>query len=155
LDSINEGVFTVDLNWRIASFNRAAEKITGISRENATGHRCSEVFRANICSNACVMRSVLETGEPAVNAAVFVVDAWGARIPIKVSAAVLHDIDGRVIDAVLFQNWIAHERGRADLVDHGLTVAPDQREHALDATHGALSIAPMHGLAQSADLAAS
>ena len=100
LDSINEGVFTVDLNWRIASFNRAAEKITGISRENAIGHRCSEVFRANICSDACVMRSVLETGEPAVNAAVFVVDAWGARIPIKVSAAVLHDIDGRVIGGV-------------------------------------------------------
>ncbi len=29
LDSINEGVFTVDLNWRVTSFNRAAERITG------------------------------------------------------------------------------------------------------------------------------
>ena len=33
LDSINEGVFTVNLDWRITSFNRAAERITGISRK--------------------------------------------------------------------------------------------------------------------------
>ncbi|HNS99509.1 MAG TPA: PAS domain-containing protein, partial [Polyangiaceae bacterium] len=37
LDSINEGVFTVDGDWRITTFNRAAEKITGISREEAIG----------------------------------------------------------------------------------------------------------------------
>jgi PAS domain-containing protein len=32
LDSINEGVFTVDLNWRITSFNLAAERITQVKR---------------------------------------------------------------------------------------------------------------------------
>lgn len=35
LDSITEGVFTVDSNWRITSFNRAAEEITGIPRAKA------------------------------------------------------------------------------------------------------------------------
>jgi PAS domain S-box-containing protein len=35
LDSISECVFTVDLDWRITSFNRAAEEITGIQREKA------------------------------------------------------------------------------------------------------------------------
>jgi PAS domain S-box-containing protein len=118
LDSINEGVFTVDRDWRITSFNRAAEKITGIRREDAIGHRCSEVFRANICSDACVMRSVLETGEAAVSASVFVVDAWGERIPIKVSAAVLRDIDGRVIGGVeTFQDQRQVEELRKKLMD--------------------------------------
>jgi PAS domain S-box-containing protein len=118
LDSINEGVFTVDLDWRITSFNRAAEKITGIRREDAIGHLCSEVLRANICSDACVMRSVLETGEPSVNASVFVVDAWGARIPIKVSTAVLRDIDGRVIGGVeTFQDQRQVEELRKKLED--------------------------------------
>jgi len=28
LDSISEGVFTVDLDWHITAFNSAAEKIT-------------------------------------------------------------------------------------------------------------------------------
>jgi len=118
LDSINEGVFTVDLDWRIASFNRAAERITGIRREDAIGHRCSEVLRANICADACVMRSVIETGEPAVNAAVFVVDAWGTRIPIKVSAAVLRDANGLVIGGVeTFQDQRQIEALRKKLMD--------------------------------------
>ena len=39
LDSINEGVFTVDLDWRIISFNRAAERITGVTAEEAMGRK--------------------------------------------------------------------------------------------------------------------
>jgi PAS domain S-box-containing protein len=100
LDSINEGVFTVDLDWRITSFNRAAENITGIRREDAVGHRCNEVFRANICQNACSMKKVIKTGVPAVNATVFIINSDGARIPIKISAAVLHDTNGQVIGGV-------------------------------------------------------
>lgn len=100
LDSINEGVFTVDLACRITSFNRAAERITGIRREDAIGHRCSEVLRANICSNDCVMKNVRITGTPTVNTSVFVVNAMGERIPIKISVAVLHDKDNRVIGSV-------------------------------------------------------
>ncbi len=118
LDSINEGVFTVDLDWRITSFNSAAEKITGIRREDAIGHRCSEVLRASICQDACVMRRVLDTGEPKVNTSVFVVDAWGARIPIKVSAAVLRDASGRVIGGVeTFQDLRQVEELRKRLED--------------------------------------
>ncbi len=49
LDSVNEGVFTVDLDWRITAFNKAAERITGVSRELAIGSPCCDVFRANIC----------------------------------------------------------------------------------------------------------
>jgi PAS domain-containing protein len=30
LESISDGVFTVDMEWRITSFNRAAEEITGV-----------------------------------------------------------------------------------------------------------------------------
>ena len=46
LDSIAEGVFTVDSDWRITSFNRAAEKITGTARNEAIGRQCWNVFRA-------------------------------------------------------------------------------------------------------------
>ena len=44
LDSIADGVFTVDLGWKITFFNRAAENIIGVSREEALGRRCCEVF---------------------------------------------------------------------------------------------------------------
>jgi PAS domain S-box-containing protein len=39
LESISDGVFTVDRDWRVLSFNRAAELITGIAREKAIGRR--------------------------------------------------------------------------------------------------------------------
>jgi len=45
LDSIADGVFSVDKEWRITSFNRAAEKITGVSREDAIGQRCKDVLK--------------------------------------------------------------------------------------------------------------
>ncbi len=100
LDSINEGVFTVDLNWRITSFNRAAEFITGVKREEAIGCPCSEVFRANICEHACTLKQTLESGEPVVNAAIFIVDANGERIPIKISTAILRDAQDTIIGGV-------------------------------------------------------
>jgi PAS domain S-box-containing protein len=118
LDSINEGVFTVDLDRRITSFNRAAERITGIRREDAIGRRCSEVLRANICQDACVMESVLHAKKAAGNASVFVVDAHGERIPIKVSAAILRDTDGRVMGGVeTFQDLRQVEELRKRLRD--------------------------------------
>ena len=100
LDSINEGVFTVDLGWRITSFNRAAEEITGVSRKNAIGQRCSEVFRANICENSCALKKTLSTGRSVMGMTAYIVDSAGERIPINISAAVLHDNDGEIIGGV-------------------------------------------------------
>lgn len=44
LDSINDGVFTIDFNMKITSFNRSAERITGYSAEEAIGQHCMDVF---------------------------------------------------------------------------------------------------------------
>ncbi len=45
LESISDGVFTVDNVWKITSFNRDAEQITGVSRDKAIGENCFEVFK--------------------------------------------------------------------------------------------------------------
>lgn len=100
LDSVADGVFTVDGEWRITSFNRAAEKITGVGREEAIGKRCSAVFRSSICETDCALRHTIETGEEVVNKAVDVVDAEGKRLAISISTALLKDANGRVIGGV-------------------------------------------------------
>lgn len=48
LDSVADGVFTVDQDWRATSFNRAAEDITGIQREKALGPRCKDILKADV-----------------------------------------------------------------------------------------------------------
>ena len=96
LESISDGVFTVDRDWQISSFNRAAEQITGVSRKDAIGRRCSDVFRASMCETECALRHTMETGEAVVNKATFIVNAIGKRIPISVSTALLRDELGNV-----------------------------------------------------------
>ena len=100
LDSIADGVFTVDDQWRILSFNRAAERITGVAREDALGQKCCDVFRASICESACALRETLRTGRPIVNKAIYILDADGRRIPISISAAPLKDAEGNAIGGV-------------------------------------------------------
>lgn len=100
LDSITDGVFTVDMEWRVTSFNRAAEQITGVSREEAVGRRCCDVFRASICETSCALRHTLDTGTPVVSRTVYIVDAKGRRIPISISTAILKDAAGLIIGGV-------------------------------------------------------
>lgn len=100
LDSINEGVFTVGLDWRITSFNRAAEHITGVSRNDAIGRACSDVFHADICEKDCALRRTFVTGEPTVNATAHIISNQGHRVPIRISAAILKDSDGNAIGGV-------------------------------------------------------
>ena len=49
LDSVADGVFTINDQDEITSFNRAAEEITGFSRDEAIGQYCFNIFRASIC----------------------------------------------------------------------------------------------------------
>jgi len=100
LQSISDGVFTVHHGWRITSFNRAAEAITGVPREEAVGRPCAEVFRSSMCESACALRETMETGEPVVDRSAFIVDADGRRIPISVSTALLRDERGQVVGGV-------------------------------------------------------
>ena len=97
LDSISDGVFTVDRNWRITFFNRAAEKITGTSRREALGRPCSEVLRCSMCEANCALSKTLKTGKAIVGKSAFIVNAEGRRIPISISTAVLRDSRQRVV----------------------------------------------------------
>lgn len=116
LDSINEGVFTVDHDWRISAFNRAAERITGVRRQDALGRQCCDVFRASICEGSCALRRTFSSGKPVVGATANIIDASGRRIPIRISTALLRDQDGAVIGGVeTFQDLSHVEQLRKEL----------------------------------------
>lgn len=100
LDSINEGVFTVGMDWRITAFNHAAEQITGVRRADAIGKPCCEVFRANICEGSCGLKKTMETGKPVVNMTAHIVTSRGGHIPIRISTAIMKDEAGRTIGGV-------------------------------------------------------
>jgi len=116
LDSITEGVFTVDPDFRITSFNAEAEVITGFSRQQALGRKCYEVLRASICQGGCAIRKSLETGEPQRDVNVTVLGPEMETIPIRVSTAVLRDREGRMIGGVeIFRDVSEVEALRSEL----------------------------------------
>ena len=118
LDSIADGVFTVDSDWKITSFNRAAERITGIKKEEAIGRHCWEVFKASICEKLCSLRHTMETGSPIVNQSIYILNSEGERISVSISTAILKDKDGKVIGGVeTFRDLSVVEALRKELSD--------------------------------------
>ena len=97
LESISDGVFTVDKDWKVTSFNRAAEEITGIPRREAIGRPCSEVLRSNMCGDLCPLQQTINNGRPVIGKSGYFINADGSRIPISISTAVLRDNKGKVI----------------------------------------------------------
>jgi len=100
LDSIADGIFTVDPGWKITSFNRAAEEITGISKEDAIGRTCREILRASCCEEDCPLREARQTKRAVVNKIVSIIDAKGEGRSISICAALLRDGRGKVIGGV-------------------------------------------------------
>ena len=100
LNSIADGVFTVDKNWRITSFNRAAERITGWSSEEAMGKSCSDIFHSSICGRNCAIAESLYTGLPVANRSITILNHHGEKVPISISASPLTDHEGNIIGGV-------------------------------------------------------
>ena len=115
LRSIADGVFTVDRNRLITSFNPAAEKITGMAASRAIGKRCYDVFHSDICQD-CLLEETLKTGQEAVDRPVNIINIHGNVVPISISTAVLRDDAGKVLGAVeTFRDLSAIENLRKEL----------------------------------------
>ena len=115
LSSIADGVFTVNSERIITSFNRAAEKITGIPASQAIGKHCQDVFHSDICEN-CLIKDTLETGIDAIDRPVNIINSQGEKIPISISTAVLKDEEGNALGAVeTFRDLSAIEHLRKEL----------------------------------------
>lgn len=121
LDSVADGVFTVDNDMRITSFNRAAEEITGFSREEAMGQQCCEIFRTNVCFDQCPVRQALASSNNITNREVDLLDRYNREIPISVNASVLRDASGAPIGGVETVRDLSQLRALTSEIQHHYT----------------------------------
>jgi PAS domain S-box-containing protein len=116
LDSVADGVFTINEKGEITFFNRAAEEITGFPREEALGHNCFDIFRANICQTNCALKETIKTGREIINLPINIINKDGKELPVSVSTAVLRDEGGSIIGGVeTFRDLSAIEELRKEL----------------------------------------
>ncbi len=100
LDSVADGVFTVDAEMRITSFNRAAEEFTGYAKEEAIGRHCYEIFRTSVCQVGCPVRQAMENNLPVTNREFDITDRHSQKVHVSVSASVLRDEHGNAVGGV-------------------------------------------------------
>ncbi len=100
LDSIADGVFTVNLDLRITSFNKGSEIITGIPREQAIGKPCKEILKASVCKTKCLIQQTIKEKTPIVNMPVYILRPDKKCIPISVTTALLKNSKGETIGGV-------------------------------------------------------
>jgi PAS domain S-box-containing protein len=121
-DSISDGVFTVDEDCIITSFNKAAQRITGFSAEEALGKHCFEIFRTEICHKRCALRDTLAEHVPATEARVSILTHDGREVPISVSTTLLRNDEGTIVGAVeFFRDLTEVEHLRSQLDEKKLT----------------------------------
>ena len=94
LDSIADGIFTVDLDLVVRSFSGRMERLTGISSHDAVGRPCRDVFHGSKCDTDCPLRWSLEHGAVVDRCHESVQLPDSRLMPMSITTAFLHDANG-------------------------------------------------------------
>jgi PAS domain S-box-containing protein len=101
LNSLAEGVLTVDKNFKINFFNRAAEQITGYNKSEVVGQLCKHVFKCELCQLRCPIGMVLESGTDIYDHNSSIEMKAGSRKPIRLNAAILKNSNNEPVGGVI------------------------------------------------------
>ncbi len=112
LDSMTDGLLTVDLEGRITRFNRAASQITLLEEREVLGQDAASLFGKDFGVDAIPTRKAQrrrhEAGE--------IRRKDGSAVPVSISTAPLRDRDGSVIGALrVFQDLTEVTRLREEV----------------------------------------
>ncbi|MHC4751077.1 MAG: two-component system sensor histidine kinase NtrB [Planctomycetota bacterium] len=111
LASMQGGLFTIDKDARITSFNRGAEKITGFKKEEVLNKKCYTVLRSSICKSQCRLKRTLETGESMFNYDATIKNKVGKEIPVNVTTSALRSSNNEIIGALeIFRDLTERKR---------------------------------------------
>ena len=106
LDHLEDSVYFVDRDRRILFWNKAAEALTGFSRDEVMGRRCpdnilchADVSGRSLCKDGCPLAHVMATGQ-ASEVEVFLHHKDGHRVPVRVKATPILDAQRQPVGAL-------------------------------------------------------
>jgi len=94
LQSMTNGLITVDISGRIMYMNNVAEKILQTDHGSAVGEKYVSVFGSRVEELAKVLKQQLTTASNVSEKEIEIFNKEGAAIPLGLSSMPLYDIDG-------------------------------------------------------------
>ncbi|MFA7402815.1 MAG: sensor domain-containing diguanylate cyclase [Pelobacteraceae bacterium] len=106
VENLHDGLYIVDKNMIIQSWNKAAEKISGFTAAEVIGRGCSENILTHVdgdgnclCMGKCPLAKTIEDGK-ARESEIYLHHKDGSRTPVSVRTSILTDENGAVIGGV-------------------------------------------------------
>ncbi len=99
IQSLPDGIITVDGRLQVTDLNRAGEKLTGLVRKKALGKHCGEVLRSSLCGKECPLKTAMNSGEVVSREAVLQ-NRQGQKIEVMLAASALRDDQGNLLGGV-------------------------------------------------------
>lgn len=127
LQSIADGVYTVDSELIITMWNPAAERITGHKAAEVIGKPCRRVLNHTdeagnaLCESGCPLNQAMQEAQQVSTVVLYARLPGGSRIPLSVSASPLSDDKGHVIGSVQVFRDVSQERELERLKDEILS----------------------------------
>lgn len=109
LNALTDGVLMLDAEWNVVCFNRAAEALLGIEREEVVGQRFTSLACLSACEFRPLIERAMETRQAIVEAPVRVIAPDKRILPVSLSVAPILDETGR------FEGVVATFRDVSDL----------------------------------------
>ncbi|MCA9726425.1 MAG: sigma 54-interacting transcriptional regulator [Candidatus Eisenbacteria bacterium] len=120
LDTLEEGVVTIDDGWRVTALNHAAQRILGTPEHTAIGSLCSHVLRSEACQDGCPLARALEQRSSVRNERVHLTRHDGGPVSVSMNCAILRDPCGEARGGVLsFRELTEPREVRSSFVGDG------------------------------------
>jgi len=106
LDALFDGAYCVDRSLRITSWNAGAEQVTGFSREEVLGTRCSDNLLMHVdaegrglCRGGCPLGQTVRDGEIR-ESDIFLRHKQGHRVAVRLRTVPMRDATGEIVGAL-------------------------------------------------------
>jgi PAS domain S-box-containing protein len=100
VNSIADGIYTVDLDMCLTSFSHGSARITGYNEDEVIGKKCHEIFHTSVCDTDCPLKWTLKKEQPVHNCSATIINRRGENIPAFISSDLMRDLNGEICGCI-------------------------------------------------------
>ena len=101
LDSLPEGVYVIDKEFKIKFVNKAGYELTKKKPDDILGNVCTSLCKSERCELGCPITEVLNSGKNVIDLESTIGDVDGNSIPVIINASILKDEQHNPIGGII------------------------------------------------------